>query len=169
MARKRKGQKQTQRDAASGERTIATNRRARFQFHLQDHHDAGLQLLGTEIKSIRLGRVNLRDGFVAFRGGEAWLQDVHIATYEFGNRENHEELRPRKLLLHKREIRGLQSEVATKGLTVVPIRMYLTEKGKAKVEIALAKGKNLYDKRASIAERESKRQMERKGKESAWD
>lgn len=169
MARKRKGRKQSQIDAISGERTIATNRRARFQFHLQEHHDAGLQLLGTEIKSIRLGRVNLRDGYVAFRAGEAWLQDVHIAPYEFGNRENHEELRPRKLLLHKREILGLQSDVATKGLTVVPVRMYLNESGKAKVEIALAKGKNLYDKRASIAERESKRQMDRKGKANVWD
>ncbi len=169
MARKgKKGKKQEPR-RSDGERTVATNRRARFQYHLRDHHDAGLQLQGTEIKSIRLGRVNLRDGFVAFRNGEAWLQDVHIAPYEFGNRQNHEALRPRKLLLHKREIRNLEAEVATKGLTVVPVRMYLNEDGRAKVEIALAKGKNLYDKRAAIAERESQRQMDRARKETAWD
>ena len=169
MAKKGKGRNQQKDKAADGYRTVATNRRARFQYHLQDHHDAGLQLQGTEIKSIRLGRVNLRDGFVAFRRGEAWLQDVHIAPYEFGNRENHDELRPRKLLLHKREIMTLESEVATKGLTVVPVRMYLNGDGKAKVEIALAKGKNLYDKRASIAERETKRQLDRVKKESTWD
>ena len=169
MARKGKGKKRESRESDGGERTVATNRRARFQYHLRDHHDAGLQLQGTEIKSIRLGRVNLRDGFVAFRNGEAWLQDVHIAPYEFGNRQNHEELRPRKLLLHKREIWNLEAEVATKGLTVVPVRMYLNGDGRAKVEIALAKGKNLYDKRASIAERESQRQMDRARKETAWD
>ncbi len=161
MTRKGKRDKKTQQESGDGARTVATNRRARFQYHLQDHHDAGLQLHGTEIKSIRLGRVSLRDGFVAFRNGEAWLQDVHIAPYEFGNRQNHAELRPRKLLLHKREIRNLEAEVATKGLTVIPVRMYLNEDGRAKVEIALAKGKRLYDKRAAIAERESRRQMDR--------
>ncbi len=169
MARQGKRKTGPQRAAAGGGSTVASNRRARFQYHLRDHHEAGLQLQGTEIKSIRLGRVNLRDGFVAFHHGEAWLQNVHIAPYEFGNKQNHEALRPRKLLLHKREIRNLESEVATKGLTVVPVRMYLNEKGRAKVEIALAKGKKLYDKRASIAERESQRQMDRARKAAAWD
>ncbi len=169
MARKGKNKKTNHGTADNGSRTVATNRRARFQYHLQDYHHAGLQLQGTEIKSIRLGRVNLRDGFVAFRNGEAWLQDVHIAPYEFGNKQNHEELRPRKLLLHKREILNLEAEVATKGLTVVPVRMYLNEEGRAKVEIALAKGKSLYDKRASMAERDAKRQMDRARKGGAGD
>lgn len=169
MAKKSTRRQRKRQETTSGETTVATNRRARFQYHLQDRHDAGLQLLGTEIKSVRLGRVNLRDGFVAFRGGEAWLQDVHIAPYEFGNRENHEELRPRKLLLHKREIRDLEGQVATKGLTVVPVRMYLNRDGRAKVEIALAKGKNLYDKRAAIADRETRRQLDRARKDSGWD
>lgn len=169
MARKQKRQQKDAQVPHEGARTIATNRRARYQYHLLEEFDAGIQLLGTEIKSIRQNRVNLRDGFVSIQEGEAWLQNVHIATYEFGNRENHEEMRPRKLLLQRREIRKLASEVATKGVTIVPVRLYLSAQGLAKVVIALAKGKQLHDKRTAIAERESRRIMDRARKQAILD
>lgn len=143
---------------------IATNRKASHEYYFDDTFEAGLVLTGTEIKSIRSGRVSLQEGYVAFEGGEAWLVDVHIAQYDPASRQNHDPKRRRKLLLHRREIDRLQNKVQEKGFTVVPTRLYLKD-GRAKVEIALARGKKLYDKRQAIAKRESKRQVERALKE----
>ncbi len=146
-------------------KVVAQNRKARHEYHFHDTFEAGLVLMGSEIKSIRAGRVSLQEGYVAIRDGEAWLLNVHIAPYDPASREGHDARRPRKLLLHRREINRLASQVQEKGFTIVPVRLYL--KGHlAKVEIALAKGKKLYDKRETIAKRESKRQIERAIKES---
>jgi SsrA-binding protein len=147
-----------------GIRVIATNRKARHQYHFYDTLEAGLVLMGSEIKSIRAGRVSLQEGFVVFENGEGWLVNVHIAQYDPASTQNHDPKRRRKLLLHRREIDRLQSRAQEKGYTVVPTRLYLKE-GRAKIEIALAKGKKLYDKRQTIAERDSKRQIERALKE----
>jgi SsrA-binding protein len=147
-----------------GIKVIATNRKARHQYHFHDTYEAGLVLKGSEIKSIRAGRVSLQEGFVLFEGGEAWLVNVHIAQYDPASRQNHEPRRRRKLLLHRREIDRLQGRSQEKGYTIVPTKLYLKD-GRAKVEIALAKGKKLYDKRQTIAERDSKRQVERALKE----
>lgn len=143
---------------------IATNRKAHHQYQFHGTYEAGLVLKGTEIKSIRAGRVSLQEGFVLFDGGEAWLVNVHIAQYDPASRQNHEPKRRRKLLLHRREIERLQSSAQEKGYTVVPTKLYLKD-GRAKVEIALARGKKLYDKRQTIAKRDSKRQVERALKE----
>lgn len=143
-----------------GIKVIATNRKARYQYHFHDTYEAGLVLMGSEIKSIRAGRVSLQEGFVLFDGGEAWLVNVHIAQYDPASQQNHEPRRRRKLLLHRREIDRLQSRAQEKGYTVVPTRLYLKD-GRAKVEIALARGKKQYDKRQTIAKRDSQRQMER--------
>ncbi len=145
-------------------KVVATNRKARHQYHFHDTYEAGLVLMGSEIKSIRAGRVSLQEGFVLFENGEAWLVNVHIAPYDPASRQNHDPKRKRKLLLHRREIDRLQSRVQEKGYTVVPVQLYLKD-GRAKVEIALARGKKLYDKRQTIAERDSKRQVERALKE----
>jgi SsrA-binding protein len=145
---------------------IASNRKALHDYSIEDTYEAGVALTGTEIKSVRAGRVNLRDGFVQIRNGEAWLLNVHISPYDFGNRENHEPKRERKLLLHHQEIRRLQSKVAERGWTIVPLRMYLRA-GLAKIEIGLARGKRLYDKRDAVAERDMDRDLEREIKE--WD
>ncbi len=146
-------------------RVIATNRKAYHDYHLEQTFEAGIALTGSEIKSVRAGRVNLRDSFVQIRNGEAWLVDAHIAEYEQASRDNHEPKRDRKLLLHKQEIARLASRVQEKGYTIVPLRMYL--KGNlAKVEIALARGKRLYDKREAIAKRDSEREMEREWREA---
>lgn len=120
-----------------------------------------MALLGTEIKSVRDGRVNLRDGFVLIRDGEAWLMNVHIAQYEHGNRNNHDETRKRKLLLHKREIERLYGQVTQRNWTIVPLKMYINESGLAKVQIALVRGKKQYDKRATIARRDADRDIQR--------
>jgi SsrA-binding protein len=145
-------------------KVIATNRKARYEYRFHDTVEAGLVLVGSEIKSIRAGRVSLREGFVLFEGGEAWLVNVHIAQYDPASVQNHEPKRRRKLLLHRREIDRLQRRVQEKGFTIVPTRLYLKD-GRAKVEIALARGKKQYDKRQVIAERDSKRQMDRALKE----
>lgn len=145
-------------------KVIATNRKARHEYHFHDTYEAGLVLEGSEIKSIRAGRVSLQEGFVLFEGGEAWLVNVHIAQYDPASHQNHEPKRRRKLLLHRREIDRLQGRAQEKGYTIVPTKLYLKE-GRAKVEIALARGKKLYDKRQTIAERDSKRQVERELKE----
>lgn len=145
---------------------IATNRKAYHDYFLEDTYEAGIALTGTEIKSVRTARVNLRDGFVQLRNGEAWLVNVHIAPYDFGNRENHEPRRERKLLLHRQEIRKLQSKVSERGWTIVPLRMYLKD-GRAKVEVALVRGKRLYDKKDAIAERDADRELRRAVKE--WE
>ncbi|NKQ34006.1 MAG: SsrA-binding protein SmpB [Chloroflexi bacterium] len=144
----------------SGIKIVAKNRRARHEYHILETFEAGLALKGTEIKSIRAHRVSLKRGYVQPRGAELWLVDVHIAEYEQGNRENHDPLRPRKLLLHRREIDKIIEALNQKGLTCVPTMMYL-KNGRAKVEIALARGKQLHDKRQDMARRDSQRQVER--------
>ena len=141
-------------------KTVATNRKAYHNYLIQDSVEAGIVLTGTEIKSIRAGRVSLGDAYVRPDAGELWLLNTHIARYEAGSYLSHEPTRPRKLLLHRKQIDNLASKVSEKGLTLVPLRLYI--KGSiAKVEVALAKGKKLYDKRESIVRRETEREMER--------
>ena len=139
---------------------ISVNRQAYHDYFVERTIEAGISLVGTEIKSIRDGKVNLRGAYAISRNGELWLENTHIAAYEHGNRYNHEPLRNRKLLLHRREIEQLQAKVATKGLTLIPLKLYL-KGGKAKIELGLCRGKKLYDKREAIAERDVKREMER--------
>lgn len=141
-------------------KVIATNRKARHDYELLDDFEAGLVLTGSEIKSIRAGRVNLREGFVQPRDDELWLLNVHIASYDQAGMFGHDPLRPRKLMLHRREIDRIISRVQEKGLTIVPTIMYLV-RGLAKLEIALARGRKQYDKRQNLRERESQRQIER--------
>jgi SsrA-binding protein len=148
----------------SGIKIVATNRKAGRDFNLEDRFEAGLALLGTEIKSIRAGRVNLSDGYVQHRDDELWLVNTHIAPYDPSGRYGHEPLRPRKLLLHRREINRLISRVTERGYTIVPTRLYLKD-GRAKVEIALARGKRKYDKRQDISKRDAQREIERALKE----
>ncbi len=141
-------------------KTVATNRKAYHNYHIGDSVEAGIVLTGTEIKSIRAGRVSLGDAYVKPEAGELWLLNAHIARYEAGSYLSHEPTRPRKLLLHHKQIDNLTSKVSEKGLTLVPLKLYI--KGNlAKVEVALAKGKKLYDKRESITRRETEREMER--------
>ena len=143
-----------------GEKLIAENRRARHDYHLIDRLEAGIVLTGTEVKSLRDGRVTLAQSYADIRDGEAWLHGVEIATYDHGNRANHEPVRARKLLLHRREIDSLYGAVREKGLTVVPTRLYFKD-GRVKVELAVARGKEQRDKRRDVVERDAKRQMER--------
>ncbi len=135
---------------------IAENRKARHDYHIEETMEAGIALQGTEVKSLRLGRVNLRDSYARVENGEVFLYGMHISPYEQGNRFNHDPLRVRKLLLHKREIRRLIGKTRDEGYTLVPTRLYF-KNGKAKVELALAKGKKLYDKREAIAKRDAER------------
>ncbi|MCD6290775.1 MAG: SsrA-binding protein SmpB [Anaerolineae bacterium] len=146
-------------------KTVATNRKAYHDYHIVDTLEAGIALTGTEIKSVREGRVNLRDGFAIIRDGEVWLLNVHIAPYAGGNRMNHEPRRERKLLLHRREINRLAGRVQEKGWTLVPLRMYLKD-NIAKVELALVRGKRQYDKREAIAKRDMEREIRRAAKET---
>ncbi len=139
---------------------MMTNRKAYHNYHIQDSVEAGIVLTGTEIKSIREGRANLGDAYVKPENGELWLLNAHIARYDPGSYSSHEPMRPRKLLLHRREINTLASKVSEKGLTLVPIRLYIKD-SRAKVEVALAKGKKLYDKRDSMILRETQREMGR--------
>lgn len=141
-------------------KVISVNRQAYHDYSVEQTFEAGIALVGTEIKSIRDGKVNLRSSYALIRNGEVWLENAHIAVYDFGNRFNHEPLRRRKLLMHRREIQQLEHRVATKGLTLIPLKLYL-KGGRAKVELGLARGKKLYDKREAIAERDVKREMER--------
>jgi len=143
-----------------GEKVVATNRRARHEYFILDRFEAGIALQGSEIKSIRAGQISLAEAYVRIDGKEAWLEDAHIAPYEQASMFNHEPRRPRKLLLHSSEIRKLWNIVRQKGLTIIPLSVYLKD-GKAKVEVAVAKGKKLYDKRAEIAKRDSQREIER--------
>jgi len=147
-----------------GIKVVATNRKAGRDFNLSDHLEAGLVLTGTEIKSIRAGRVNLSDGYIQPRDGELWLLNVHIAPYDPSGRYGHEPRRPRKLLLHRREIDRLLSRVQERGYTIIPTRLYL-KGGRAKIEIALARGKRKFDKRQAIAKRDAQRDVERALKE----
>ena len=139
------------------DRTVATNRRARHEYEILETIEAGLVLRGTEVKSLRAGRASLVDGFAEVRDGELWLQGVHIPQYTEGTWTNHEPRRPRKLLLHRREIERIDARVRERGLTVVPLSLYFKD-GRAKVEIALARGKRAYDKRQAIAKRQADRE-----------
>ena len=146
-------------DKKSRDRELADNRRAFYDYAIEDRLEAGVALTGTEIKSLRAGHVNLRDGFVRIEDGEAWLRGVHISPWTHTGFDNHEPLRSRKLLLHKNEIAFLERGVAARGYTVVPLRIY-TKNGRAKVELALARGKRRYEKRQVIKEREATREMD---------
>ena len=143
------------------DKTIALNRRARHEYSIEDSMEAGIVLSGTEIKSIRAGKVNLADSFARIDKGVAWLVGAHIAPWEGGNRQNHEPKRDRKLLLHRNQIDQLLGRTKAKGLTLVPLKLYITSRGKAKLELGLGKGKQLYDRRREIAARDSRREVER--------
>ena len=140
--------------------TLASNRRARREYHILDTIEAGIVLVGTEVKSIRDGRVNLAGAWCKIEHHEIFLVDAHISHYSHGNLNNHDPLRPRKLLLHRKEIARLRKAVEQKGSTLIPLSLYLNH-GKIKVEIGIARGKKLFDKRADLAERDTKRQLER--------
>lgn len=148
----------------TGIKIVATNRKATHDYSIEDRFEAGIVLLGTEIKSIRAGQANLREGYVQIRGDELWLINTHIAPYDPAGRQGHDPLRQRKLLLHRKEIARLLSRVQEKGYTIIPLKIYLKNR-RAKVEIALARGKRQYDKREAIAKREAGRQIERALKE----
>ena len=142
-------------------KVVAKNRKAKFEYFLIEDFEAGIELKGSEIKSIRAGQVSLSEAFVRLDGEQAWLVNCHIATYDQANRFNHEPKRERKLLLHKKEILNMWSEVRQKGVTIVPVEIYLKD-GLAKVKIAIAKGKKMHDKREIIAKRDSEREIRRR-------
>jgi SsrA-binding protein len=141
-------------------KVVATNRKARHEYFILESYEAGIELRGSEIKSIRAGQISLSEAYIKLDGQQAWLVDAHIAPYEQANLYNHDPLRPRRLLLHRDEIRKLWDTVRQKGVTVIPLRVYL-KNGRGKVEIATAKGKKLYDKRADIARKDVEREMQR--------
>jgi SsrA-binding protein len=145
---------------AEGEKIVANNRAAFHEYFVLDRVEAGIELLGTEVKSLRDGKVNIKDGFVRIENREAFLENVNIQPWEAGSRQNHEPTRSRRLLMHRSEIVELFSKVREQGLTLVPLRLYF-KNGRAKVEIALVKGKKSWDKRQTIAERDAKREMQR--------
>jgi SsrA-binding protein len=141
-------------------KVIVTNRKARHEYHIEDTLEAGMVLTGTEIKSIRAGRANLQEAYVIFKDDELWVINMHISTYDPGHSANHEPLRPRKLLMHRREIDKWIDVARQRGYTMIPLRLYL-KRGRAKLEIALAKGKKLYDKRETLAKRDAQRRIDR--------
>lgn len=143
-----------------GKKVVAVNRKARHEYEIEESQEAGIVLTGTEIKSIREGKANLQDAFARIEGGEVWVHHMHISPYEAGNRYNVDPLRPRKLLLHRREIERLRGKVEQRGLTLIPLQVYLRD-GRAKVEVGLARGKHLYDRREDIAKRTAARDVER--------
>jgi SsrA-binding protein len=149
------------------DKIVARNRKASFEYFLLENFEAGISLQGSEIKSIKNGQMSLAEAYVEIREGEAWLMNSHIAPYNPANRYNHDPLRPRRMLLHKREIRKLYEQVRLKGTTLVPIKVYIKE-GRAKVEVALAKGKKLFDKRDSIAQRDMARESQREMNRKDW-
>lgn len=144
---------------------VATNRKAYHDYFIEEKFEAGIMLTGTEVKSLRDRRVNLQDSYASVKDGEAFLSHCHISPYSHGNLMNHDPLRVRKLLLHKKEIHKLLGKTQQKGLTLVPLKIYFSERGKAKVELGLAKGKKLYDRRDTIKAREAGREVERAIKE----
>jgi SsrA-binding protein len=148
----------------SGKKIVAENRKARHDYFIEDEYEAGLVLLGTEVKSLRQGRVNLKDSYARIKDGEVYVLQMHIGPYPFAYYGNHDPLRPRKLLLHKQEIKRLCSKVNEKGYTLVPLRIYFKD-GKVKLTLALAKGKRQYDKRETIKRRDEQRLMERDHKQ----
>ncbi len=142
-------------------RIIATNRKAHYEYFLTQRHKAGIMLTGTEVKSVRAGKVNMSDAFCYFKYGELWLKNLHIAEYKFGGTQNHIAKGERKLLLKKRELQKLEAKMKEKGTTIVPVEIFISERDLIKVEIALGKGKKHYDKRNSIKDRDMKRDMKR--------
>lgn len=142
------------------QRNIATNKKARHEYFIEETYEAGIVLTGTEIKSIRLGKVNIKESFARIDEGELFIYGMHINPFEQGNRYNVDPIRPRKLLLHKQEIRKLSGVTTQKGLTLVPLNIYINTAGKAKVEIGVARGKKLYDKREDLAKKDADRKME---------
>jgi SsrA-binding protein len=148
-------------DKNEGFKVVADNRQARFRYEILETYEAGIELQGTEVKSIRQGKLNLQDGYALIRNGEAWLLNVHISPYQSSSEYfNHDPRRTRKLLLHKREIRKLTGKVEQEGLTLVPLKMYM-KRGLVKITIALGRGKKLHDKRETIKERQDQRDMAR--------
>ena len=145
-------------------KTVADNRQVRHEYELFDRYEAGLELKGTEIKSVRKGKVQLKDSWISIKDGQAVIKGMHISPYEFGNRFNHDEVRDRRLLLHKKEILKLDQAVRLKGYTLVPVKMYLSH-GLAKLEIAVARGKNLHDKRETAKKRDAQREIQKAMKE----
>ncbi|MGE5673067.1 MAG: SsrA-binding protein SmpB [Mycobacterium leprae] len=145
---------------SADEKSITENRKARHDYFVEETYEAGIALQGTEVKSCRDGRVNLRDGYAEIQDGEIFLLNMHISPYEQANRFNHDPLRKRKLLMHRAEIRNLHGKIREKGYTLVPLRLYFKE-GRVKVELALAKGKKAYDKRSDIADRDAARDIAR--------
>ena len=152
--------------APTGPRTVATNRKAKHEYFFEETYEAGIVLTGTEIKSVRAGRVSLQEGYIAIRKGEAMLMNVHIAHYAQGNQFNHEEVRPRKLLLHRKQIDQLESKTTQRGWTIIPWKVRINGSGLAKVDIALGRGKKNSDKRETIAKRDSDRSLRRAMKEN---
>ncbi len=144
---------------ASDYRVVVTNRKARHEYHVIETYECGIKLQGTEVKAVRLGRVNLKDSFALIENGEVFLYNMHISPYEFANRYNHEPERKRKLLMHKQEIHRLFGKIKEQGYTLVPLKIYFKRRW-LKVDLALAKGKKLYDKRQDIAKRTAQRQIE---------
>ena len=142
-------------------KVVAENRRARFDYHIEETLEAGIALTGTEVKSLRFGEGSIGESYAEVKNGEVWLVNSNVPEFSHGNRFNHEPKRPRKLLLHRREVDRLQGAVERKGMTLVPLSVYFNSRGRAKVELALAKGKNVADKRATIKERDWKRDQQR--------
>ncbi len=142
-------------------KTVAENRRARYDYYIEDTVEAGIALTGTEVKSLRFGEGSIAESYAEVKGGEVWLINSNVPEFSHGNRNNHEPKRPRKLLLHEREIARFTGAVERKGMTLVPLSVYFNSRGRAKVELALAKGKNVADKRATIKERDWKREQSR--------
>jgi SsrA-binding protein len=149
----------------TGEKPVATNRKAFHDYFIEERFEAGIMLQGTEVKSLREGRVNLQDSYASVRGSEVFLHQCHISPYSHGNMMNHDPTRVRKLLLHKSEIHKLLGKTQQKGLTLIPLRIYFSKRGYAKVELGLAKGKKLYDRRETIKAREAGREVQRAIKE----
>lgn len=147
------------------EKVVATNRKAFHDYFIEERYEAGIMLQGTEVKSLREGRVNLQDSYASVRGSEVFLHQCHISPYSHGNIMNHDPTRVRKLLLHKTEIHKLLGKTQQKGLTLIPLRIYFSKRGYAKVELGLAKGKKLYDRRETIKTREAGREVQRAIKE----
>jgi SsrA-binding protein len=144
---------------------VAQNRKARHEYFIEETYEAGLALQGTEVKSLRLGRCNIQDAYASFSGNELFIHNMHVSPHEQGNIYNHEPLRPRKVLMKKKELKSLFGKVQQEGYTLIPLEIYFNERNWAKVVIALAKGKKLYDKRESIAKKDARRQAERAIKE----
>ncbi len=148
---------------------ISNNKKAYHDYFFEDSFEAGIVLTGCEIKSVRAGGVNLRDSFAKVEKGEVWVYNMHISPYEQGNRYNPDPMRPKKLLLNRQEIRRMETAVTQKGLTLVPVKLYLNNRGRAKLQLAVARGKKLYDKRADLAKKDAARDMDRSRKNRGRD